>query len=201
MDNIIKYFSQACALLNEGRQVPPSVIRDIEDAIAHLSKEDAILLYTDMCAIQIVHDTQIEQEFPILRDMLDCNDKKAIDRFHAVFIDNGQLVDRIADCIDMNRKMRQSKWMTSASKAERDVENQRKDSSFTSIWSQYQIESRVINRDAYQEVRKMLHHRQTCKSEWQSLIMDDPASLRSRPDSFWYAIQTGQLTHHEKRAV
>lgn len=197
------HFARICECACDSEPITQKQRTAMEDACTHMSTEEARALYTDLCTIQIaIEEGRTPQDVHEIKKFIDVNDFNLLKRFFHVCIDNGQLSERLADCMDLPMEMRMKKWNIEREKLAQDAKLHRMNSEQIHMWSVYMYESRSENAAAYDRTLRKLARTPPIKPrEWQELIITSDADLAKKDAFFWYAVQTRRLSIEEKRAV
>ena len=201
--SLYECFAAMCLSLQSEQPILVSNRTRLDEEIGKMDSDIAKLLYIDLCRVQIAaHNNTSVHNLTLLDGLLDWSSAETVRKFHSAFIDNGQLVDKIADSIEMTRQERFRKWTSQKELEESSACNQRELSRRQKEWSTFMYNSRDMNRKAYEEVRAILmqdppkRHR-----EWHSVILESAEQLERKNMPFWWGLQTGALSTVEKRAV
>lgn len=205
MQSLTRVFSRASNDLETTVGMSTSIRFAIENVLLTVSSECATTLYSELCRVQMARDGSIDLRlsapFVILSE-IDFTSEDAVKRFHSAFIDDGWLIDRVADAIELPSDERKRKWNTQRSNAALAARLHHQMSLDHQHWSVFLLESRDMNRIAYDSVRAALQKKGLSKpTEWQSLILETPGRLKRRELAFWRALQVSNCTISEKRAV
>jgi hypothetical protein len=133
------------------------------------------------------------------------HDAAFVSQFHASFIDDGRLVERVADATELSRTQRRKKWNDASLVHYRNARLHREQSDLNTRWSDFLFRCRTENVRCYESVATQLREQfaptQHPPKEWMELILMHENRAHTKPDSFWQSIQTSRLTMEQKRAV
>lgn len=188
---------------------------EIMERLIRISKSYALALYEDLLLVQLIYanplshssDGERAQEddniprFPkLFGSLLDWNDHAQVEKIYYYLIDNGKLMERVSDCIDLDVNKRRRKWGKQEKEAVQFANQHVKCAVQNFNWSRFNLECRVENKRFYDVVYQALS-RTHQSEEWAQLIMLDMSDLKQKDRLFWYAIQTNRRTIEEKRAI
>lgn len=159
-------------------------------------------IYADICLIQTATEQGHTPQVRILTNILDWKNKKQVQQFHAGVVDNGRLMDKLADSIDLTPSERVEKWNEERMEVARSTEEHRENTMWYAEWSRFSFQARSENEAAYKSLHEILSHNPPPKPrEWQIVIIEHEKDLIRRNKLFWFAVQTSRCTPFEKRAV
>lgn len=201
MERLRRLFTEATM---ESTSTSSGAVRGVaERALLGIPSEHATILYSELCRVQLARDGALKLEssppFAVL-SAIDFAREDVVARFHSAFIDDGWLIDRVADAIDLSPPQRRHKWKTQRANAARAARVHQQLSLGHRQWSGFMLESREANRRAYETVRAALRCSPNA-AEWQTLIVETLERLRRKEPTFWKALQVAKCTTLEKRAV
>ena len=175
---------------------------DIKRVLAVTTSALAKELYTDMCQIQIAVYEKLVPRLTLLNGIVCATDSSDVLRFHRTLVDNGQLVEHIADSIELSVPVRMRKWKTEQMNMRLNSHLQLENAKWHATWSNFVYESRKKNEDAYQQVLADLQKSPSpIQKEWQHFVLEPLDDLKKRPNTFWAAIQINRCSVFEKRAI
>ncbi len=196
-------FSKICKAISDGVDVTDAMHAELHKILAIIPSQIATTLYSDLCRVQIAcDDDSTTPDLSVLQDLLDWSNPRHVKRFQTVLIDNGSLVNKVADCVDWNQKERSARWIEEKKRASHAATAQRRKSQEQSDWSAFVVASRDENQKGYEHVRTELsNNRPPVLREWHVLILETPERLRRKDVAFWYGIRTASCTTIQKRAI
>lgn len=175
---------------------------DMIESMVTATREDATGIYEDLCQVQIAVENNATPVITTLTNVIDWTNPAEVRRFRDGLIDDGRLVDRVADSIELPVKGRLRKWSTQRIEESEVAQAHRENADWFAEWSRFCFRSRTDNHQAYDAVRsRMAQHPPTKHREWHDVILMTPPDLSRKQATFWYAVQTARCSLQEKRAV
>lgn len=205
MESLQRAFREASKNLESNGVTPFTTRSNLERVLLTTPSVCATTLYAELCRVQLARDNMISLQTAapfVILDGVDFGDEESVRRFHSAFIDDGWLIDRVADVIDLSVDKRRRKWATQHSNAALEARLHHRVSLDHKQWSMFLLQSRQSNRISYENVRSMLQSKSPPRlHEWQTLILETPECLKRKNLTFWRALQLTNCTTEEKQAV
>ena len=198
------YLKTALAQAYDQAQNGESVVacKELTQVLSTIPSALAKALYVDLCRIQVAIDDESAPTLSILDTIVNAHDPNDVLRLHMMLIDNGQLVERVADSVELPAPVRMRKWKSEQMDMRLRAKVHSENSKWHALWSAFLYTSRKENEDAYNQVlAKLRASIPEKKKEWHDLMLGTPESLQYRPNTFWAAIQVNRCSILEKRAI
>jgi len=165
------------------------------EKLCRTTNNEAKQIYKELCYVYIcvVNGQEINyKNINILKDI----------QFNVTFVkslvDLGSLIDKVSDASILSPEQRQKKWQHERDEWNKQKETHAKNSKINEKWSIFLLKSRDQNKKAYeQEYNKIKNP----KSNYETVIKYNVNDLQSKTPSFFYTIQTENLTDDAKRAL
>lgn len=191
-----------CSRLRNQERVDPELQRFF-DALRVIPMSCALLLYTDFCKLYLAAEGAGDlSALSVLGELFAVGGTELAARFRMAVLDNGRVMERLADSIEMTSEARIAKWegemRDHARRAAVHAEAVRQ----ARRWSEFLHASRHENEAAFVETRmRVAQVPAQERRPWQELLLAPREELSGKPRDFWYALQVGTLTSCELRAV
>lgn len=201
---VVGVFRAICRSIKAGERVSDVDRQQLDAVVSKISSDTASLLYVDLCRIQLAYEQKSPPVLSLLKNLLDWNDRQLVERFQKTIIDNGQVVELVADAVELpDVKHRMERRSTERLTLEATARTHREESEWNARWSSFMFDSRAENAEAYKKVHAKLLGMTEDRPlrEWELVILTDEESLKKRPDTFWYAVQVARCSDEEKQAV
>tara|TARA_B110000046_G_scaffold167141_2_gene184575 strand:- start:1213 stop:2196 length:984 start_codon:yes stop_codon:yes gene_type:complete len=175
---------------------------DVYKALKKISKADAQILYADLCKLQLCRDGELEPKLHFLDSIVDTQNPEELRHFCAIVIDNGKVVDMVADCVDLTPAERSRKWKQRVRSWSETREVHRAHSELLAKFSAFGVRARTEHEDAYNAVRTALHQPPCAMaSPWQQVLLFTPERITRFDKQFWIGFQTSKCTVEETKAL
>tara|TARA_B110001450_G_C17612793_1_gene477976 strand:- start:309 stop:1079 length:771 start_codon:yes stop_codon:yes gene_type:complete len=172
--------------------------------LGKISESDAQILYTDLCKVQIATDGDTLPHLHFLCDVIDVKNNESVKHFCMLIIDNGRIVDMLADCIDLKPAERVRKWNQNAASRKHEADLHRRNSDMQTRLSAFGVRTRREYEVIYEQVRKALQDRTTNASDlrdWEKIIFLTPERISRFDKQFWIGLQFSKCKPEEMKAL
>lgn len=178
--------------------------QDFFKMLEKISESDAQILYTDLCKIQIATDGESTPHLHFLGDIVDVKNNESVKSFCMLVIDNGRIVDVLADCIDLTPTERVRKWKQDAASRKHAADLHRINSDMQTRFSAFGVRTRREYEVIYEKMRKSLQERAATASglqDWEKVIFLTPERISRFDKRFWIGLQFSRCKPEEMKAL
>lgn len=166
-----------------------------------ISKEEANILYQVFVAM-VVYSLKELSEFCVEKNVSlnwlpDVSDA-TINRFVASFITVGDVMEKLADCLELTEQERCEKWRINHSELNHITAIHSLNARYHKTKSIFMFRSRRKNKLAYYKVRRTL---KTPVKNWEILLKSTIDQVSSQPVTFWFQLQVSNLSVTCRRAI
>ena len=166
-----------------------------------ISKEEANLLYQVFVAMVVYSLTELCEfctEKNISLNWLPEVSDITINRFVASFITIGDMMEKLADCLELDEKERCHKWRENDAKLHRISVMHSFETRYHEAKSRFLFRSRRKNKLAYHAVRRTI---KKPVENWEILLKYTIEDISTQPLTFWSQIQVSKLSVSCRRAI
>ena len=178
--------------------------RDFYNLLRTIRSEEAQILYTDLCKVQLALDGELKPKLHFLESIVNVENLEDLRHFCAIIIDNGKIVDTVADCVELAPEARARKWKQEATAWNNDAALHRRYSDLHTKFSAFVLRSREEHAQAYMLVRTNLQQSTLADaslSPFEKIILYTPERLGRMDRQFWNEFQLSRLSIPQKKAV
>lgn len=202
---VVVAFRPLCRKISKGDiTMTEPMWRRLCTSLDRITATTAKLLYSDLCCIQLTKSGQTLRRLDVLEPLMDRRNPNFVHFFQKVLIENGRIVELIADIIDIpNPSVRNAKNSARRLALEETAISHKLDSEWNAKWSCVSCALRKENLASYETVRGSLSAAiaERPLKEWEQVIMQSTVQLSTLPATFWYAVQVAGCSLEEKGAL
>lgn len=172
-----------------------------EPILLRIAAEEARVYYEVFVAMVVLAPQEFVrfcQERDVSLAWLPNANHDVLNRFHSCFMEVGDLVDKLADCIEFSPASRQRKWTGEQQVRETLRADHARSARVHSTKSAFLLASRIRNRRAHRKVKRSI---KVAREEWQIVVVSETNALIGMSRGFWNCLRVDRLSSDQKRAV
>lgn len=174
--------------------------------LERMDQVEALGLYTELCKVQIAAGGDTIPHLHVLGEVVDLKSPECVRHFCMLIIDNGRIVDMLADCIELRPAERVRLWKRNASCRKREAEMHRRTAELHGRLSAFGMRTRREHEDAYTRLRlSILEETKELPpkaiQDWKKVIAYTPERVGRFDRRFWVDLQLSKLGAEEMKAL
>lgn len=162
--------------------------------VALIDNDEAQRVYADIVHMYV----QMSHEEPVEPERLRFFDSSFSISFLRSLVDIGTLIDKLSDACILDRTERSDKWSQERKCWESVVKHHEKEAAFSAKWSEFLVNSRALNRDAFERTKCSIA---TPHMDWERILCCDETELVQMPPLFFNNLQVAHLSLDVKRSL